>query len=317
MRLTNHNAALPLARAGLPIFPACPETKCPLVRFTAAATRLERGVNYFWQRYPDAVPAINLSGAGLVVIDLDRGHGDGADGVAEFDKLLDQNGELPACPASRTPRGGVHLFFRQPDGAEPISNSAGQNGIGPGIDVRGFHGYVIAPGAVMADGTFYEAIAGTPDVAESFIAGTIPAIPAWLAELAERPPVVDMSSRAPRSLRVDSNRQPFGAAVLEGEAVALANAAIGTRNSILNKAAFVIASKAGALGWVSEGEAWAALWAACIANGYVADDGPKAFRRTFYSGWNDGVADPTPPRERLTADPAFAARIAKLKPRAA
>jgi hypothetical protein len=312
---SNHDAALRVARAGLSIFPACPETKCPLVRFTAAATRLERGVNYFWQRYPDAVPAINLSGAGLVVVDLDCGHGDGADGVAEFERFIDEHGELPACPAVRTPREGIHLYFRQSDGGEPVGNSAGQ--IGPGIDVRGFHGYVIAPGAVMADGTFYEAIAGTPDVAESFIAGTIPTTPAWLAELAERPLVVDMPSRAPRSLRVDSNRQPFGAAVLEGEAVALASAAVGTRNSMLNKAAFIIASKAAAFGWVSEGEAWGALWSACITNGYVADDGSKAFRRTFYSGWNDGLADPTPPRERLTVDPAFVARIKNLKPRAA
>lgn len=307
----NRDVALRLALAGLPVFPACPETKRPLVRFTAAATRLERGVDYFWRRYPDAVPAIHLAGAGLVVIDLDRGHADGADGVAAFDALLDVHGELPVCPAVRTPRGGIHLYFKQPAG-EPISNSAGL--IGPGVDVRGFHGYGVAPDAVMADGTFYEGVAGTPDLIDAFIAGAIPIIPAWLAELAERPAAVDGPSRCPRSTRVDNNRQPYGIAVLEGEATELANAPVGTRNHQLNKASFVIASKAGAFGWVTEGGAWDALWSACVANGYVADDGARAFKRTFYSGWNDGLCDPTAPRERFVADPAFAAHL-KLKPR--
>jgi putative DNA primase/helicase len=311
----NKSVALRLAHAGLPVFAACPDTKRPLVRFKAAATRRERGVDYHWGKRPDAVPGIHLAGAGSVVIDLDRGHGDGADGIATFDALLDVHGELPACPAVRTPRGGVHLYFLQPKDAEPIGNSAGN--IGPGVDVRGFHGYVIAPDAVMADGTFYEGIPGTPDLAESFAAGTIPTIPAWLAELAERPTPVEMPTRCPGSLHVESNRQPYGAAVLKGEAATLADALTGTRNHQLNKAAFVVASKAGAWGWVTEAEAWGALWSACIVNGYVADDGPKAFRRTFYSAWNDGLADPTPPRERLQSDPAFAARFANLKPRAA
>jgi hypothetical protein len=312
MNNPNEAVAHRLVRASLPVFSACAETKRPLVRFTAAATRLERGVNYFWQRYPDAVPAINLASAGLVVIDLDRGHGDGADCIVAFDALLDVHGELPTCPAVRTPRGGVHLYFLQPKDAEPIGNSAGH--IGPGIDVRGHHGYVIAPGAVMATGEFYESIAGTPDLVEAFATGAIPVIPAWLAELTERPTSVDAPARGPRSLHVGSNRRPLGVAVLDGEAAALAAAPIGTRNHQLNRVAFVIASKAGAWGWVTEAEAWAALWSACVVNGYLVGDGAKAFQRSFYSGWNDGLADPTPPRERLTADPAFAARIKQLKP---
>jgi Bifunctional DNA primase/polymerase, N-terminal len=306
----NCNTAHRIARASLPVFPACPETKRPLCRFVAASTRLPRGVDHHWRQHPDAVPAINLAGAGLVVVDLDRGHGDGTDGIAEFDKLLDAHGELPPCPAARTPRAGAHLYFKQPAGRDPIGNSAGH--VGPGIDVRGHHGYVIAPGAVMATGEFYEAIAGTPDLAEAFAAGAIPVIPAWLAELAERAPHVTAPMRGPSFPTMHCNRRPLGVAILNGEAAALADAPIGMRNHQLNKAAFVIASKAGAWGWVSEGEAWDALWSACAANGYIPDDGPKAFRRSFYSGWNDGLADPTPPRERFTTDPAFAARIKNL-----
>jgi hypothetical protein len=310
----NFETALRLARAGLPVFPADPETKTPLVRFTRAATKLARGVDYHWGKTPDAAPGIHLAGAGLVVIDLDRGHDNGADGISEFERLLDQCGELPRCPAVRTPRGGVHLYFEQPHGAEQMGNSVGKEGraLGPGIDVRGFHGFVIAPGAIMSTGKFYETIAGTPDLVDAFVAGVIPEIPQWLAELAERPAVVTTPHRGPCAPVFDCDRRPFGVAVLAGEAYALANAPGGTRNHQLNKAAFVIASKAGAWDLVSEGEAWDALWSACVANGYLSDDGPKAFRRTFYSGWNDGLGDPTPLRERFTHDSAFAERIKNL-----
>lgn len=313
--MSNHQTALCLARAGFSIAPACSETKRPLVRFTTASTKLELGVDYFWRRYPDAVPAINLSDVGLVVIDLDRGHWDGADGVATFEQLLDRYSEVPSCPAVRTRRGGIHLYFRQPSSGDPIGNSTSR--IGSGVDVRGFHGYVIAPGAVMADGTFYESIAGTPDLAGAFAAGTIPEIPAWLAELADPPVQISAPQRVPSAPVIDCNRRPFGVAVLEGEAAEVASAPKGSRNHQLNKAAFVIAAKAGAWGLVSEAETWDALWSACIANGYLADDGPKAFRNSFYSGWNDGVADPTPIRERLTSDPNFAERIANLNVRGA
>jgi hypothetical protein len=316
MSSINKAIALRLARASLPVFPACPDTKRPLVRFTAAATRLERGVDYHWGRHPKAVPAIHLAGAGLVVNDLDRGHGDGADGVAQLEKLLDAHGELPACcPMVRTPRGGVHIYFQQPDDAEPIGNSVGQ--VAPGVDIRGWHGFVVAPGAVMASGEFYEGIAGTPDLCESFIAGAIPTIPAWLTKLAEKPAYLTAPARGPFSPAIESNRSPYGIAILEGEARALAATPAPYRNKTLNKAAFVVASKAGAWNFVSEENTWAALWAACVSNGYIQDDGAKAFKHTFYSGWNDGLADPTPPPDRLTADPAIAARFINLKPRSA
>jgi hypothetical protein len=308
----NLEATLRLARAAISTFVACAETKRPLIRFTRASIRTETGALNLMRKFPGAVPAINLAGARLVVADLDRGHGDGADGIAEFEQLLDQNGELPAaCPMVRTPRGGVHIYFRLPDDAEPIGNSVGQ--VAPGIDIRGFAGFVIAPDAVMADGTFYEGIAGTPDLCEAFTAGTIPPIPEWLAALAEKPAYLKAPARVPSSsVIVGGNRRPLGVAILEGESRLLAATLAGERNMTLNKAAFVIASKAGAWGWVSEGETWDALFSACLANGYIADDGAKAFRRSFYSGWNDGLSDPTPPRERLNDDPEFAERIANL-----
>lgn len=313
--MSNGATALHHAEAGLHVFPADTETKRPLVRFTAAATKMTAGAHYFWQRYgADALPCIHLSAAGLVVIDLDRGHDADVDGVAEFDRLLDLYGELPSCPAVRTPRGGVHLYFRQPSGREPLGNSTSR--IAPGVDIRGFHGYTVAPGAVMATGEFYEAIAGTPDLAYAFAAGTIPEIPTWLAELAAAPKAPDMPARGPSSPITDRRLRPWAWAALEYEAAALACTPTGTRNRRLFKAVANVAGKGGAHGVISEAEAYEQLWTACVANGSIADDGAKQFRDTFNSGWRKGLSNPHPgPRERLTQtiDPRFAGLMARAK----
>jgi hypothetical protein len=50
-------------------------------------------------------------------------------------RLVEANDDsAPYTVRSQTPRGGGHLFFRWPEGAD-IRNSVGQ--IAPGIDVRG------------------------------------------------------------------------------------------------------------------------------------------------------------------------------------
>lgn len=302
--MSNAVVAHRLAQAGIPIFPADSATKKPLVRFTISATTLPRGVDYFWSRYgADAVPCIHLFGAGLLVIDLDRGHAEGIDGVAAFNCLLDQYGELPASPAVRTPRGGVHLYFRQPrlvHPSEPLGNSGSR--IAPGIDVRGRNGYVVAPGAIMATGEFYEGIPGTLELAHAFSSGAIPEPPQWLVQLAEPQKNFEAPTRDPSGGSIAEGRlRAWALSVLEGEGAELASAPIGTRNGRLFYAALQAAAKGGHCGAITEAEAWSALWAACVANGLIASDGTHQFRRTFYSGWKRGLENPHPgPRERLT-----------------
>jgi hypothetical protein len=293
-------AAIRLATAGISVFPANPASKKPFVK-QASATKLEAGVRNFWTMYrATALPAINLADCGLVVVDLDRGHGNGADGVASLDALLDQNSELPPCPCVRTPRGGVHLYFRQPRGRDPLGNSASR--IGPGIDTRGWHGYVIGPGTVMADGTFYESIAGTPDLCEMFRARTIPELPAWLIDLVERRP--EVSARGPSSDPCDDMRgRKWALGALEGEAAELAGAGVGTRNNRLNAVVHRLATMA-ARGWLLEDEILTATWRACETNGYLgskdSSDGQASFRATFESAFQSGLGKPAQdPRERL------------------
>jgi Bifunctional DNA primase/polymerase, N-terminal/Primase C terminal 2 (PriCT-2) len=93
-------------------------------------------VGEWWQQWPEAVPGIVLAHSGLVVVDCDR-HVGGADGVAAFAAL----GPFAAHPVVRTPSGGEHHYFRQPE--PPI----GGGPFGNGIDVLGTGQFVVAPGS--------------------------------------------------------------------------------------------------------------------------------------------------------------------------
>lgn len=78
--------------------------------------------------------------SGIFVVDIDPAHG-GDDAWRE----IVAGRELPNTPTGITGRGGTHLYFRMPPGAD-IRNSQGK--IAPGIDVRGTGGYVVAPPSI-------------------------------------------------------------------------------------------------------------------------------------------------------------------------
>lgn len=104
------------------------------------------------------------SRSGVFVLDLDRKPG--KDGFA----TLEANGwDLPATYTVATPSGGVHLYFRLPP--FPVKTSGGR--IGPGVDVRGEGGYVVAAGSPgKSAGSVYTVIDESPIVDA----------PAWLLE---------------------------------------------------------------------------------------------------------------------------------------
>ncbi len=165
----NLAAALSLAAAGLPVFPAGPDKRPLLAGWQEKATTEEEQIRKWWGTHPAAVPAIVVGRAGLVVIDCDR-HPGGNDGVKAFNTLLRVNGgDLADVPMTRTARGGAHLFFQQLKG-NPLGNARGE--LPDGIDVRGVGGFVIAPGAVLPNGQSWRPINGTPLLAEAFNART-------------------------------------------------------------------------------------------------------------------------------------------------
>src|SRR5215471_5449782 len=189
----NLTAALNLAAAGLPVFPAGPDKRPLLAGWQEKATTEEEQLRKWWDTHPAAVPAIVVGRAGLVVIDCDR-HPGGKDGIEAFNRLLSANdGKLADVPIAKTANGGAHLFFKQPKG-EPFGNRRGE--LPDGIDVRGVGGFVIAPGAVLADGKRWQIVNGRPLLADALEAGTIPALPQWRADVI-RP------DRQPNGRRID------------------------------------------------------------------------------------------------------------------
>src|SRR5215831_14590854 len=76
----NLTAALSLAAMGLPVFPAAPDKRPLLVGWQKKASSEPEQIRSWWRAHPDALPAIFVGGAGLLVIDCDR-HPGGNDGI--------------------------------------------------------------------------------------------------------------------------------------------------------------------------------------------------------------------------------------------
>lgn len=128
--------ALRFARRGWPVFPLRGKRPRVATGFHAATTD-EDQIREWWRNWPDAGVGIPTGEASrLVVIDLDEG------GDKAFARLEQQHGDLPRTRRVETGGGGEHLYFLYPSG-DLIRNSAGR--IGPGIDVRGEGGYIVAP----------------------------------------------------------------------------------------------------------------------------------------------------------------------------
>ena len=84
----------------------------------------------------------------VIVLDVDPRHG----GDHSLRQLEDRHGPLPLTWRAFTGGGGEHVYFRAPEGVE-IRNNAGR--LGPGLDVRGVGGYVVAPPSIHISGNQY------------------------------------------------------------------------------------------------------------------------------------------------------------------
>lgn len=116
------------------------------------------------ERYPKANWGI-ATGGGVIVVDLDVKPG--KDGRVSIRAIGSQ---LPTTRTVQTGSGGMHLYFKG-----QASNSS--NKLGPGIDVRGTGGYVLAPSSNHISGGTY-----------TLLNDVEPAdLPNWLAELITAP----------------------------------------------------------------------------------------------------------------------------------
>jgi putative DNA primase/helicase len=211
--------------------------------------------------------------SGIFVMDVD----DYAGGMQTLGGYERRNGELPETRIHSTGRGGTHYFFAHP--GFDVRNSAAKV-LGKGLDVRGEHGFVVAPPSVSSHGP-YE-LNPAHDIAPA------PA-PGWLLDILRQhdrsqsgsAPAGEMVTEATGAAR------RYAEAAVKAEAEKMRTTGEGSRNDVLNECSFALGTLGGA-GLLTEDAAFAALREAALAAGL--SDGE--IRGTFISGWKAGLRNP-------------------------
>ena len=293
------DAALIYARRGWPVFPcqspssaggcSCHHDDCaspakhPRIQGgLRAATTEEAQLRQWWARWPDANVAVRTGTvSGLVVLDVDPDHG----GDDSLERLLDRFGPLPDGRLVRTGSGGRHFYFAHPGGT--VRNDTGRR-LGPGLDVRGDGGYVIAPPSRHASGESYVLEASGQ---------TIPELPGWLIELLRPPPTPKRHPVRPSSYLANPDR--WTRAAVDGELHRLKSATVGMRNDTLNRIAFRLGQIVGT-GRLSEDTAERLLIDGALDIGL----GEREAVATVHSGLKAGKRGPRPRLEPPGAETA-------------
>ncbi|MEU4718117.1 bifunctional DNA primase/polymerase [Nonomuraea dietziae] len=234
--------ALAAAARGWHVFPLTPGQKRPLRGFAdweRQATTSAARIRQTWRRAPYNI-GIACGPSRLTVIDLDvpqdgddppppewalPGVHDGADVLA----LLCEQAAKPLPLETftvRTGRGGMHLYFSTPPGAD-LGNSAGK--LGWKIDTRARGGYVVGPGSRVGSGR-YEAIHTAAPVS----------LPSWLAER------LAAASVQPSRQPVVGHALGYALTAMRAEMERVLAATHGSRNNTLNTAAFALGQLAAA-----------------------------------------------------------------------
>ena len=146
---SNRDCALTHAAAGFAIFPVRDWGDGtgwkPIKAFPEKASCDLAQINDWWSRWPNArVGLLTGQRNGITVLDLDVKNG--KDGIASLARLGFPDVASIALCRSRTPTGGLHLFFAY---NPRLKGTVGK--IGEGIDVRNNGGYVIAPESLKGD----------------------------------------------------------------------------------------------------------------------------------------------------------------------
>lgn len=301
----NSALAIALAAAGCSIFPCqwhgeTIKRPLPGIYWRNEATTSAARVAAWWRGFPQALPGFALGKSGLFVIDPDC-HAGQADGLAAWGRLIAEHGD-PGAPCVVTPSGGHHYYFRQPDG-DPLGNHEGA--LPDGINVRGKGGYVIAPGAELADGRRYSEVP-----IEAVLAAPLP--PQWLLDLIRARPDAAASPRTitPLAIVSTSNEariKAYTESAFADELAKLRGAPKGRRNNTLNECAFALGTMVGA-GWLGESDAGDWLLSAALDIGLARAESVA----TIASGINAGKLQPReiPAERQGTGDPAYGALIA-------
>ena len=171
--------ALDYAQRGWRVIPIRPGEKRPPMQSwqTIATTDTETIVTWWTGDYANhGIGIATGRQSGIFVLDIDdKEHNRGYDTLRELEDLY---GPLPDTYTVITGSGGNHLYFAYPEHLEIRNDQAGR--LGPGLDIRGEGGQVVAPGSTHPNGTTYEFDIETEHLnpAEA---------PKWLLELLQDP----------------------------------------------------------------------------------------------------------------------------------
>jgi replicative DNA helicase len=148
-----------------------------------AATTKEAVIRAWFAVKPDAnLSIVTGEESGIFVLDIDPRSG----GEQTISDLTEDHGLLPDTPTFFTGSGGFHLLFKHPGGYVPTKSE-----IGPGLDIRGNGGQIIAPPSRNINGYYTE----DP---EHPIEMEVAEAPAWLLALISASSVHDIDPRARR-----------------------------------------------------------------------------------------------------------------------
>lgn len=276
-------AALSAASRGWHVFPLRPGDKRPAIdRWEQRATTDPDRIRQCWTAGPYGI-GIACGPSCLAVLDFDaRKTGQAAPHGREgylhgwgvfTDLCADLGHPVPDDTyAVTTGRGGLHLYFRQPDGVE-LRNTAGA--LGWLIDTRAHGGYVVAAGSTVAGRAY--------TVRQDARAAVLPG---WLAERLR--PTPQRPEGPPVVVELPADRRgAYMRAAIDGTLAKLAEAGEGGRNRALFMAAQTLGQLA-AGGAVGEDTVTAVLTDAAARLGL----GSRETERTIASGLRAGARRP-------------------------
>lgn len=251
------------------------------------ATKDPARIRAFWTRYPDAAVSVATGDvSGVFVLDVDTK--EGFDGRADLERLQAMHGDLPRSWCSKTPSGGFHLWFRQPD--RPLTNRVhfripdGAGGeVKSGLDVRTNGGAAAAPPSRKPTGAYtWVRDPGDVELAEA---------PVWLLDLID-PPLPPSKPFEPVHVASLDRTARYVAAAVNSECGELARMGAGSgRNLKLFMASANLGQLIGAR-LLDEAVAERALLAAATDCGLLKEDGRRSVLGTIASGMKKGLANP-------------------------
>ena len=271
-------AALRLAAQGLHVLPVAGGSKIPVRSgWQTFASCDAEAVRSLFADHRGNLAVATGARSGAWVLDVDCK--DGAGGLETLCSLEAEHGAIEGAWRTRTPSGGLHLWF-----ASPADRRIGNRiGVLPGLDVRGEGGFILVPPSRI--GASQYVWVGAPRN------GTPAAAPEWLLSLVAPPPRPILPRRPVAAVEGSLRLRRYVAAAVDAELGRVEAARPGSRNAVLFQAACALGSLVGA-GVLPFDIAGAGLVLAAEACGLVADDGRRAVEATVSSGLKRGLAQP-------------------------